>query len=76
MKRVLGLEHPDALASMNGLALVYLGQERLGEAEKLFVQVIERRKALLGPEHPDTLTGMHNMLRLYLCFGIVFNSTT
>jgi hypothetical protein len=57
-KTVLGPEHPDTLTSMNNLALTYGNQGRLGEAEKLFVQVMETSKTVLGPEHPDTLTTM------------------
>ena len=52
---------------MNNLAFTYLEQGRYGEAEKLFVQVMETRMTVLGPEHPDTLTSMNDL-------GITFRS--
>jgi Tetratricopeptide repeat len=52
-KTVLGLEHPDTLASVNNLASIYWNQGRWAEAEKVNVQVMEAFKTVLGPEHPD-----------------------
>jgi pentatricopeptide repeat protein len=60
-KRVLGLEHPDTLISMNDLASTYGKKGRWDEAEELFVQVMETHKRVLGPEHPRTLTSMNNL---------------
>jgi tetratricopeptide repeat protein len=40
-------------------------QGRWMEAEKLFVQVMEKRKTVLEPEHPDTLTSMSNLASTY-----------
>ncbi|EGZ77168.1 hypothetical protein NEUTE2DRAFT_48528, partial [Neurospora tetrasperma FGSC 2509] len=34
-------------------------------AEKLFVQVMETRKAKLGADHPDTLSSMANLASTY-----------
>jgi hypothetical protein len=61
IKRVLGLEHPDTLTSINNLALTYSRQGRWQEAEELEVQVMETRKKVLGLEHPDTLKSMNNL---------------
>ncbi|KAK0613579.1 hypothetical protein B0T14DRAFT_437191 [Immersiella caudata] len=65
MKKVLGLEHPDTITSMNNLASTYWGQGRLAEAEGLQVQAMEMRKKVLGPEHPDTITSMNNLALTY-----------
>lgn len=39
--RVLGLEHPDTLASMDSLASTYRDQGRHKEAERVGVQAIQ-----------------------------------
>ena len=59
--KVLGLEHPDTLISINNLASTYRDQGRWKEAEELEVQVMETRKRVLREEHPDTLTSMANL---------------
>src|SRR5436309_486349 len=64
-KRVLGAEHPDALTSINNLALTYLNQGRWKEAKELDVQVMETSNRILGAEHPDTLTSMANLASTY-----------
>ncbi len=64
-KEILGLEHPDTLASMADLTLTFWKQGRWKEAEELGVQIFETRKRVLGPEHPDTLTGMANLALIY-----------
>jgi hypothetical protein len=50
---------------MNNLAYALWEQERLEEAEKLEVDVMEARTRLLGPEHPDTLTSMTNLAYIW-----------
>ena len=64
-KRVLGLEHPQTLSSMDLLALTYSRMNRLDDAEKLNVQVLETRKRVLRPEHPHTLNSMNNLAGIY-----------
>ena len=64
-KRVLGLEHPDTLASMGNLASTYRNQGRWKGAEELDVQVMETSKRVLGLEHPSTLTSMGNLASTY-----------
>ncbi|KAH6653678.1 hypothetical protein BKA67DRAFT_660234 [Truncatella angustata] len=65
-KRVVGAEHPDTLAAMNNLALVYSYQGRLKEAEELSVQLMEAYKRVLGVEHPDTLAAMNTLALTYM----------
>ncbi|KJZ69751.1 hypothetical protein HIM_10862 [Hirsutella minnesotensis 3608] len=43
------------------LARVYNDEGRWGEAEKLFLRVMETSKTKLGADHPDTLTIMANL---------------
>jgi tetratricopeptide (TPR) repeat protein len=64
-KEKLGADHPDTLASMANLAVIYSEQGREDEAEKLKVQVIEIRKEKLGADHPDTLASMANLAVTY-----------
>ncbi|TQV94411.1 hypothetical protein V2A60_002556 [Cordyceps javanica] len=59
--RVMGIEHPATLDSMNGLANVLLRQGRCWEAERTHRQAWESRQKLLGQEHPDTLASMNNL---------------
>ena len=61
-KAVPGPEHPDTLTSMANLALTFWNKGRWTEAEKLFMQVMEKRKIALEPE---TLTSMSNLASTY-----------
>jgi len=54
-EKVLGPSTPDALTSVNNLALLYDSQGRYGEAEPLFQRALAAREKVLGPEHPNTL---------------------
>ncbi|KAF8865625.1 HET-domain-containing protein [Acephala macrosclerotiorum] len=47
-KTVLGVDHPNTLASMANIALTYNDQGRWDQAKGLFVQVIEISKRVLG----------------------------
>ena len=48
-------EHPDTLASINGLAICVYIQGRHADAEALHRQALEARRRVLGEEHPSTL---------------------
>ncbi|EXK77979.1 hypothetical protein FOQG_17325 [Fusarium oxysporum f. sp. raphani 54005] len=64
-KKVLSIEHPNTLISMNNLAVTYMDQGRWKEAGGLLVQVLKTQKKVLGAEHPDTLISMHNLASTY-----------
>jgi len=64
-KRVLGDDHLDTLASINGLAILYKSQGRHAEAEPLYLSTLETRKRVLGDDHPHTLASMNNLAILY-----------
>ena len=53
-ERVLGAEHPDTLASVNGLALLLLDMGRFDEAEPLRRRSMEGMRKTLGQIHPST----------------------
>ena len=59
--RVLGVGHPDTIASRNNLASAYYAAGRLGEAIPLFEKVLADSARVLGPDHPDTLTSRRNL---------------
>jgi len=47
------------------MAVVYSGQERGDEAEKIHRDVFETRKTRLGHDHPDTLQSMGCLVLAY-----------
>ena len=60
-RRVLGVEHPGTLMTMDNLASTYLQQGRMEEAEQLLSQVLESRKGVLGAEHPSILMTVQDL---------------
>jgi eukaryotic-like serine/threonine-protein kinase len=63
---VLGEDHPAAILSMRGLALVYLGERRYDKAEPLLTRTMESSRRILGGQHPDTLANVGWLADLYL----------
>ncbi len=63
--RAFGPEEPETLRAMNSMAKMYLRQERFGEAEGLYREVLSARRRVLGPDHPDTLTSMNSLTIMY-----------
>ena len=68
-RRELGEEHPDTLASMSNLAILYMDQGRLEEAEPMMRETLEIMTRVLGEEHPSTLNVMNNLASLYMNQG-------
>ena len=66
---MLGPRHPDTLASLNNLAVLYQAQGRYGEAEPLYREALQASREALGPRHPDTLTSLNNLALLYEAQG-------
>ncbi|KAF6806089.1 Kinesin light chain 3 [Colletotrichum musicola] len=60
-EKVLGLENPSTLASMNNLALVLDSQGKYEEAEQMHRQTLELKEKLLGPNHPSTIITRRNL---------------
>ncbi|MGC1218716.1 MAG: tetratricopeptide repeat protein [Phormidesmis sp.] len=53
------------LLTPRNLVEVYRSQGRYGEAEPLYVQALEIRKAELGDRHPSTALSLNNLAALY-----------
>jgi len=63
-ERVLGLEHPSTLTSVNNLASLLESTGRYAEAEPLYQRALLARERVLGLEHPSTLTSVNNLASL------------
>jgi hypothetical protein len=63
---VLGEEHPDTLASMNNLALLYQRQGRSNRSEALYIRLLELQERALGADHPRRFASMNDLAWLYL----------
>ena len=61
MRKVLGMEHPSTLNSMNNLALALVNQGKYEEAEQMHRQALELREKVLGKEHPLTLRNIKDL---------------
>jgi hypothetical protein len=68
-RQILGLDHPETLATMTNLANTYRDQGKLTEAEELEVIVLGKRRQILGPDHPETLAAMENLAKTYQGLG-------
>ena len=55
--------------SPNNLALVYLAQDKLTEAEPLAKRTLEIREKAHGPEHPLVAASSDNLAKLYTSQG-------
>ncbi|ALD00386.1 hypothetical protein AM609_14825 [Actinomyces sp. oral taxon 414] len=68
-ERVLGLDHPDILASRGNLAGVYLFAGRLDEAIDLLEKTLAEALRVLGSGHPDTSLFRNNLVTAYRAVG-------
>ncbi|MFD3538609.1 tetratricopeptide repeat protein [Streptomyces sp. NPDC058662] len=59
--RLLGPDHPDALSSIDSLAVAQHNLRRDADAVELHERNLVDRVRVLGPEHPDTLRSRHNL---------------
>jgi len=62
-------ENPSTLSSIDNLAALYYKQGKYDKAEPLYVECLEKRKAVLGDTHPDTLSSINNLAALYKNHG-------
>ncbi|KAL6886868.1 hypothetical protein GGI43DRAFT_426205 [Trichoderma evansii] len=60
-EKVLGVEHPKTLISINNLAVVLKCQGSYKKAEVTLQPALEAYERVLGVEHPDTLITIHNL---------------
>ena len=64
-KKEFGLEHPETLESIAGLAATYESHGKWAEAAKLDEHVFEARAKNLGPTHSLTLTSKIGLAKSY-----------
>ena len=67
---MLGPEHPDTLASRNGLAAAWQEVGWAAEAIALFEQTLAGRVRALGPGHPTTASSRVNLASAYRDAGL------
>jgi tetratricopeptide (TPR) repeat protein len=60
-RRVLGDDHPDTLATMNGLGWSRRHLGNLQGARDLLKQTLDACQRVLGPDHPETLQSMSSL---------------
>jgi eukaryotic-like serine/threonine-protein kinase len=68
-RRVLGIDHPDTLAVMDGYATTLATEHRNDEAETLLRETLSTRRRVLGPDHRDTLMSMNNLANMLFLEG-------
>ena len=65
LEQALGSEHPEVLTTINNLADVYVGQNKLDIAWELYKEVVlARRIQIFGPEHLSVSETFHSMAHL------------
>ncbi|CAH0058006.1 unnamed protein product [Clonostachys solani] len=68
-KKILGLQDPATLNSLNNFASILDIQGKCQEAEEIHRQTLDARMKILGPQHPSTLTSMNNLASTLECQG-------
>ncbi|MEU4333958.1 FxSxx-COOH system tetratricopeptide repeat protein [Micromonospora lupini] len=68
-ERVLGVDHPDTLATRHRLAHAYESAGRVDEALAEHERVLADYRRVLGEDHPQTLTARHGIGRAYQVGG-------
>ena len=69
-EKVLGPDHPETAASLNGLALIYDSQGLYAKAEPLYQRALVISEKVLGPDHIHTSTYQNNLASLYYMQGL------
>lgn len=67
-KKILGIDHPETLTSLNNLATVIKIQKipkKSQEAERLFQRGLSGREKTPGKEHPGTLTSFDYLAKIF-----------
>jgi tetratricopeptide (TPR) repeat protein len=67
--RVLGPDAPEAIATAHMLANLYYFRHRYSDAERLYGDVIAKRRRGLGDNHPDTLHAQFDLASAYIVMG-------
>src|SRR4029450_11660985 len=64
-ERVLGPDHPDVAAAIDGLAGIYSYRGEYVKAEPLYKRALDIREKALGKDHPDNSERLNNLAILY-----------
>ncbi|KAF8476925.1 hypothetical protein BDZ91DRAFT_632032, partial [Kalaharituber pfeilii] len=64
-EQLLGVDHPDTLATADNMAKVLQYQGQYDEALEWFEHALAGREKALGIDHPKTLTTVNNMATVY-----------
>lgn len=64
-ERLLGPDHCDVAAAINGLAILYYYKGEYGKAELLHQRALAIREKALGPEHPNVAVSLNGLANLY-----------
>lgn len=67
---LLGLEHADTAACINGLSLCLAAQKKFADAEPLYRLALELRTKLLGPDHTETIRSISNLAGFFQAQGL------
>ena len=62
-ERTLGADHPDTLASRNGVAAVLETEGKPAEAEKEYRAALAGYERVFGPEHPYVFMFCYNLAK-------------
>ena len=65
-EKLLGMDDPKTLESVDNLALVYTRKGKYEEAEIMSRRALDGREKVLGPEDPDTMTSQSNLATILL----------
>jgi tetratricopeptide (TPR) repeat protein len=66
---VLGERHPETIQNLADLAATYQQQDRLREAEGIYVRVLQLWKKTLGQKNPDTVQNIVDLAAIYYLQG-------
>src|SRR4051794_18257854 len=68
-EKALGPDHSSTLDTVNRLGVLYAGQGKLEQAEKMYLRALAGLEKALGPGHPLTL----NTVNCLGCLGLDLN---
>jgi CHAT domain-containing protein/Tfp pilus assembly protein PilF len=68
-ERVLGPDHPEVAAAINGLGVLYRQKGEYPKSEQLTRQALEMREKALGPDHPLVADSLNNLAILHSELG-------
>jgi tetratricopeptide (TPR) repeat protein len=68
-ERILGPNHRDVAAALNGLAVLYTFKGEYVKGESLSSRALLIREKALGPDHPDVAQSLNHLASLYVIKG-------